>query len=243
MSAVQSAQWLSSASEAFFPSLCLQCHRPLGGQDLGLCPDCWSEVIPVAGASCPICGGQSDSDEEPCLDCHGTSLPQEGTVVWGEYQSTLRAAVVALKHGRRDELAGPLGRRLALRISLEPWASKLDAVTALPSHPLVRLRRGIVAAELLARQVADALGRPCRSLLRRRGTGRQTGKSRAQRLRLSSRSLVAKSDVGGLRVVVVDDVMTTGTTLRRAADVLLGAGARAVYCAALARTPESRSLA
>jgi predicted amidophosphoribosyltransferase len=205
-----------------------------------MCPSCWSEVLPVAGASCARCGGAGSDGDDLCLVCHDDPPPQAGTVVWGEYEGTLKVAVVALKHRGRDELAAPLGRRLAGRLASEPWVATVDLVTELPSHPVLRLRRGAIAAELLARRVADALTLPHRRLLRRRGVGRQAGRSRAQRLRLPANRLVPRARIDGLTVLVVDDVTTTGTTLRRAARALHDAGARAVYCAALARTPDPR---
>jgi ComF family protein len=199
-------------------------------------------LVPAAGVTCPRCGGASDDGAVICLGCHQAPPPQEATVVWGEHEGNLRAAVLALKHGGHDELAAPLGERLAARIAVEPWARGPDVVTPVPSHPLLRLRRGTVAAELLGRAVARALRLPYSAILRRHGRVRQTGLSRAQRRRLPARSFSVRRQVKGRRVLVVDDVTTTGSTLNRAASALLRAGADAVYCAALARTPDARRL-
>jgi len=163
-------------------------------------------------------------------------------VVWGEYDGILRSLVLTLKHGRRDELAPPLGRLLAARICLEDWAPHVDTVTHVPSHRLRQLRRGWSAARSLAHEIARSLGLPVRSTLRRRGLGRQTGRSRARRLDLSTRSFDCVADVRGQRLLLIDDVTTTGATLRRVAEALLAADATAVFCATAARTAGPRRI-
>jgi len=168
------------------------------------------------------------------------SPPQQGTVIWGEYEGALRSAVLGLKHRGRDELARPLGRRLAGRVAAEAWASDIDLVVHVPSHPLRRLRHGRSAAAGLADVVAAVLERPRHRALARRGMRRQTGRTRAQRLQLPRRSFRNTTSVRGRRLLIVDDVTTTGATLRRAAEVLGEAGAEVVYCAAMARTPDPR---
>jgi len=230
----------AAACEVALPSLCPSCHAPLGGRERGLCSTCWSSTIPWAGPSCPRCGGVSDQAEELCLACAQDPPPQRFTVVWGEYAGVLRTAVLALKHRGRDELAVALGRRLASRVAIHPWAAEIDVVTAVPSHLLYRLSRGWTAAELLARAVAHELGVDFARLLRRRGLARQAGQRRAARLQMPRWVFAPRPAVRGRRVLLVDDVTTTGTTLRRAAETLAEAGAGAVFCAALAGAPDSR---
>jgi predicted amidophosphoribosyltransferase len=161
-------------------------------------------------------------------------------VCWGEYQGVLRSSVLAVKHRGHDELAATLGLRLATRIGLEDWASSLDAVCCVPSHPLHLIRRGRAAAETVARVVARSLGLPFAALMRRRGMQRQATRTRVQRLQLGRSSFRCRTPVTGQRLLVVDDVITTGATLRRSSEALLDAGAEAVFCAAVARTPDAR---
>lgn len=232
---------IAAACEAFLPSLCLHCGEPLGGRDSGLCTPCWARLVPLAGARCPRCGGSADEfAEQGCLECSAAPPPQQATVVWGEYDGVLRSAVLALKHRGRDELAGPLGRRLAGRIAAETWSSDLDLIAHVPSHPLRRLRHGRSAAAGLADEVAEHLARPRGHALGRRGMRRQTGRTRPQRLQLPRHTFRSIAAVRGRRLLIVDDVTTTGATLRRAAEVLRAAGADVVYCAAVARTPDPR---
>jgi ComF family protein len=242
MSGVRLASVISASCEALLPCLCLHCGGTIGGDQVGLCGSCWSAVVPRAGSSCPRCASPADETAELCLACQDDPPAYSGAVAWGEYDGALRSAVLGLKARGRDELAASLGRRLAARVSLEEWAADIDRVVAVPSHPLRRLRRGWPAAALLADVVGRELAVPLRPLLRRRGMARQTGRSRAERSRLPRRTFHARGRLAGCTVLLVDDVTTTGTTLRRAAEVLLAAGVGAVYCAAMAVTPDGRSM-
>ena len=233
---------LSAAIEAFLPSTCLSCDSGLAGGERGLCTSCWSRVVPLMGSRCRLCGGPSGDTDDCCLSCTSSPPPQNGTVIWGEHAGVLRRALLAFKHGGHDEVVEPLARRLATLVSLEGWASELEAVTAVPSHRLHRLRRGWSAASLLAAEVARRLDLPYARHLKRRGLARQARRSRAQLLRLPARSFAARKSIQGSHVLLIDDVMTTGTTLRRASAALLAAGADSVHCAVLAYSPDFRRM-
>jgi predicted amidophosphoribosyltransferase len=163
-------------------------------------------------------------------------------VVWGEYDGVLRTAILTLKHGGRDDLAVPLGDRLAALIGVERWASGIDMVVPVPSHPWRRLKKPWTASELLAKRISRRIERPVNSCLRRHGLGRQARRTRTRRLELARGSFSTNSRLGGQTLLLIDDVTTTGTTLRRAADVLLNAGADEVFCAVCAHAPDSRRL-
>jgi predicted amidophosphoribosyltransferase len=220
--------------------MCPHCDHPLAGDDRGLCGPCWSLIVPRAGAACPGCGSPVEDATEPCLACVRDPFPQKATVVWGEHDGVLRTAILALKHGGRDDLAGPLGERLAARICIEEWVSSIDAVAAVPSHPWRRLRKPWSAAELIAGEVARGFERPVVRGLRRHGLSRQTGRSRSRRLDLPQRSFSGRPRVNGRTVLLIDDVTTTGTTLRRAAQALYTVGALSVFCGVVAHAPDSR---
>lgn len=242
MCGVRLASMISASREALLPSLCLHCGGPIGGEEVGLCGSCWSAVIPSVGAACRGCGGPADPTTELCLRCRDEPPPQSGTVCWGEYDGALRSALLGLKVRGRDELARPLGRRLAAVIATADWATDVVLVVPVPSHPLRRLQRGWPAAVALADAVGRELGVPVRPLLRRHGLVRQTGRSRSARAGLARSAFRAREQLVGQTILLIDDVTTTGATLRRAAEVLLAAGAGTVYCAALAVTPDGRSI-
>ena len=231
---------MAAAIEALLPGMCPHCDHPLEGSDRGLCGPCWSITVPRAGSSCPRCGTPTEDASEPCLACLQTEPPQSATVVWGEHDGVLRTAILALKHGGRDDLAAPLAARLTASVAAESWAAEIDCIVPVPSHPWRRLKKPWAASELLTEEVSRILEKPSARLLRRHGLGRQSGRSRARRLELPRRSFSARTGAEGRTLLLIDDVTTTGTTLRRGAEALRRAGARAVYCGVCAHAPDPR---
>jgi len=237
---VQTGGALAAAIEALLPGMCPHCGHPLEGIDRGLCGPCWSLTVPRAGSACRRCGIPTEDSSEPCLACLQASPPQSATVAWGEHDGVLRTAILALKHGGRDDLAAPLGDRLAASVAAEPWASMIDGIVPIPSHPSRRLKKPWAASELLADSVSRRLERPTIRLLRRHGLGRQAGHSRAHRLELPQRSFSARKEAAGRTLLLIDDVTTTGTTLKRAAQALRHVGANTIYCGVCAHAPDPR---
>lgn len=111
----------------------------------------------------------------------------------------------------------------------------VDVITWAPTAEARRMRRGIDHAELIARHVAASTGLPCRRLLRRLGSAQQTGHDASARRQ--GPAFVASRACAGMRVVVVDDVITTGSTLSAAFAALLRAGADAVSGLTVAAVP------
>ncbi len=169
-------------------------------------------------------------------------------VLWGsDYEGRLRDLIHACKFERLDFLGRPLGERLAERVAplFDGALSRPDLVVPVPLHRWRRLRRGFNQARLLAAPLAGRLEIPLarRALIRRDAGRRQLGLSRRQRLAALDACYAAPSGgrgarLAGLRVLLVDDVMTTGATLEACARVLVRAGARSVIGCVLARTPE-----
>jgi predicted amidophosphoribosyltransferase len=150
----------------------------------------------------------------------------------------MRQAILHLKRGRRD-LAEPLGALLAMRL-----AGEFDdgvALVPIPTTAPRRRARGFDQAQLLAQAAARRLGLSVSPLLEQTADDAQQGRSRAQRLAASGRFRArGASPLQGVRVVLVDDVATTGATLRDAAATLERAGARVRGAAVLARAQEIR---
>jgi predicted amidophosphoribosyltransferase len=151
------------------------------------------------------------------------------------FEGTGRQLVLALKYANGRSLAKPIGRAMARLVP----ADAVDVVTWAPTTSARLRSRGFDQAELLARAVARRLGVPCRRLLTRHGPAlAQTGRTRAERLD-GPQFVTRRRRVRG-RVLVVDDVVTTGATLRNAARTLYATGASDVRCVAAAATPLER---
>jgi ComF family protein len=236
-------QLLRRLVDAIAPNPCLGCGSEIGvrADRLGLCLACWGRLRRVA-RRCRACGGAlvAQQEEPLCPACQRDARHGEPLLFLFDYETPLDGVIRALKFGRRDELAQPLGRLLAERVAAEPSLAP-EVVCEVPLHWRRRVQRGYDQAALLAAATARALCLPRRSLLRRyRATQAQTRLARGERLNnlRSAFALQPWRSVAGSCVLLVDDVVTTGATLEAAARVLRAAGARQVIRLAVARTPE-----
>jgi ComF family protein len=189
------------------------------------------------------CAGCGRSGPVLCRTCRfalaaPAALPTGGDVIAAlPFAGRPRAVVLGFKYGNRRQLGNHLAGLLVNRLlgaGVRP--ADVDVVTWAPTSGRRRRHRGFDQAELVARRVARQLGVPCERLLERRGPDApQTGRRRADRL--LGPSFRASPRTVGRRVLVVDDVVTTGATLRSAAAALRHAGATVVVRAAIATTP------
>ncbi|MDP9465528.1 MAG: ComF family protein [Actinomycetota bacterium] len=156
------------------------------------------------------------------------------------FEGVPRELILALKFRRRRAAASVLAKQMVRRMRLE----QIDMVTWAPTSARRVRRRGYDQAEAIAQAVARQLGVPCRRLLYRAHGAPQTGRSRADRL--VGPAFRARRPRPGLTVLVVDDVVTTGATLRTAAEALRSAGVFRVELVAAAsaqlRQPRARGL-
>ena len=181
---------------------------------------------------CTNCGAFGAS---PCDRCrhqlHAPVALAEGIRSALCYEGAARELVARLKYrNHRDALWF-----LAAAVASLVQHGEVDVVTWAPTTHRHRRERGFDHGEMLARCVARHLRLPCRRLISRPFEDAQTGRNKAQRA--TGPTLVPSSKAHGARVLVVDDVVTTGVTLANAQRVLLGAGAASVVLATAARTP------
>jgi competence protein ComFC len=220
--------WLGAAvADAAFPRTCAECGR----RGSWVCDECKSKVDLFAPPWCKRCGTPAAS--QPCL-C--ASVPQElhQFRAVGPHAGWLRQSILALKYGEEQARAEYLGVRLRpLLASLEPW----DWIVPVPLHIRREQDRGFNQAELLARAAVDDQEFVVTALIRRtRATPQQVGLDAQTRRSNLQGAFAATSPelTRGKRIVLVDDVMTTGSTLQQCAIVLLDAGAVSVCAVTLA---------
>ena len=192
------------------------------------------------------CGGCSGLGDLLCQSCRAALTPYprdperlpaslDGVRVAFVFAGPLREAVHQFKYRRVQRLAQPLGRLMAAHLAARPLA--IDAVLPVPLHHGRLAERGFNQAEALAMEVARAIDRPLvRGLERMRVTEQQAhldARQRADNVRGAFRWAAATPP---RRLLIVDDVLTTGATIGACADALREAGAEAVYGLALARS-------
>jgi predicted amidophosphoribosyltransferase len=198
--------------QVVLPAYCAGCATPAPG----LCPSCRAGLLPPPPAGPP-----------PGVDWWVSAFA---------YEHALRDLVAGAKYrGARTGWAW-LAEVLAGVVAEAEGADALQAVTWPPTTPARRRQRGFDQAEWLARRVAGELSLPARRLLRRRPGPAQTGRDRRARAEQGP-AFSAHPAAQGARLLVVDDVATTGATVASAAGALRAGGALTVAAATAARTP------
>jgi ComF family protein len=235
--------FLRSAAQLIFPNACLICDTQESVDSAfrhGLCSACLKGVTGDSSNTCRRCGstvGPHIDATEDCVTCRKESFGFASVVRLGPYQGRLRDAVLRMKTASGEGLADMMGRVFAefARDRLRA----VDLVVPVPLHWRRAWRRGYNQAGAVARELAVGLGVPFRSnwLRRIRYSPQQVQPSAAARrenlrgaFRASRRAVVS-----GKRILLVDDVMTTGSTASEAARVLRAEGAKEIAVAILAR--------
>ena len=218
---------LGGLLDLLFPPKCALCGRLLD-RETDLCRDCRKETEEF-----PASAPKKHPDQKT-----GPQFLDSFTAVW-YYKGKVRDGILGLKFRYRVDYALPLGRSVAMKV-LREQGTGFDAVTWAPVSALRRLRRGYDQSQLLARAVGKELGIPVRRLLKKQrhtpAQSRLTTEERRANV-LGAYRFAGKQSVAGKRILLIDDVFTTGATAEECARVLLTAGAKSVSCAAVAAAP------
>ncbi|MDB4947263.1 MAG: Competence protein phosphoribosyltransferase domain protein [Labilithrix sp.] len=196
----------------------------------------------AAPTRCAACDARVRPRDVFCASCavaaeEASPQPEREAAVYA-YGGSVAEAVQRFKFEGRYDLASRLGGVMAERV--RPLAGLLDVVVPVPLHPVRLAERGYNQAALLGRVVARtlALRHDPRALVRRVATAQQASLGRKERLRNVASAFAARvpGALRGQRVLLVDDVRTTGATLAACRETLLGAGAEQVATVVLAST-------
>ncbi|MEK7865618.1 MAG: ComF family protein [Planctomycetota bacterium] len=236
-------RWLERAGcaliDVVWPRACLVCDAPLvGTARVDLCGSCEGAVRAVGAEACPRCGKPRGAPGRPrrrCRACRGRRFAFRRAVVAVRYEGVARRAVHELKFLRKPLLARPMGEWLAQALLARRWEERVDVVVPVPLHRARRRERGYNQAEEIGVIVAEALGRPLvAGVLRRvRATARQARLPVRKRRASPAGAFRVEGTVTG-RVLLIDDVLTTGGTADACARALMAAGAEEVLVAVVA---------
>jgi ComF family protein len=209
-----------------FPPACQVCRS---NRSFPLCAACHSAFRLVRPPLCQKCGKPLHGSSDlifTCTSCRHRRLHFAAARAAGVYDGTLREAIHALKFKGRRPLAAPLGSLMAERIAVAGLPAA-QVVIPVPLHHRRLRERGYNQSELLAAEVSHHLGLPVRSdvLVRRQATEAQSGLTLDVRRANVRGAFATVRSLAGQRVLLVDDVLSTGFTVSECAKMLRQAGA------------------
>ncbi len=224
--------YLAALADLFYPQRCVGCGRR--ASDV-LCPACFEALPEVGRPVCARCGLPTAFETFVCEECKNVDFGFERASAPLRYEGVGKEIVHVLKYRGYTRVVERLAAPLMLG-AVEDLGAGFDAVVPVPLHRSRLRKRGFNQAELLARGVARRINAPVSDKLKVvRSTRDQVELSAAGRRANVAGAFAAKGRVAG-RILLVDDVFTTGATMSACAGTLLGAGAGEVLALSLCRT-------
>jgi ComF family protein len=235
-----------AVSNLLFPPACLYCDGDIAAPttSMMLCEPCLKELTPQSGSRCNLCGGTvsefgAGQDDKGCGHCRDTRLHFDTVMPLGSYQGELRSAVLRMKRSQDEPLAAAMAELLWSQVGIRLAGWRPDVVVPIPMFWFRRWVRGTNSPEIVSALLAKKLRVPVslKGLNRKRNTkpqGTLPPGHRFQNVRdaIGLNPSFAWNDA---RVLLIDDILTTGATCSEAARVLKKAGAAAVAVAVVAR--------
>ncbi len=229
-------EFLQRGLDLLFPPRCAGCQR-CGHL---LCSSCLRTMQPFSTPLCRRCGMPLASVAASCAACRRDHFRLDGLRFVNLYQGALREAIHALKYVGQKRLAEPLGLLLAQAFSA--YGMSIDGLVPLPLHSQRQQQRGYNQSALLARVCARHLKLPCLEdlVIRQRATRTQVGLNVQERLQNVSGAFALAPNVNPCsltwrRLLLIDDVCTTGASLEACAAPLYAAGVQEVWGLVLGR--------
>lgn len=223
--------------DVLFPPNCAGC----GTWGERYCPTCFKETSLISNPICQICGDKLLRPEEViCVRCRSGEFAFTAIRSWAEFVEPLQSAIHKLKYRRDRGLGEVLAEPLVDLIKKVHW--QIDLIVPVPLDMVRRKERGYNQAVLLARPLSWRTGTPYsdQALFRDKITKQQVGLSISERAENMAGAFRAIDMwVSEKSILVVDDVITTGSTINACAHALIAAGARQVFGLTLARSPHA----
>jgi len=230
--------FLSDILRTYLPMDCPVCgKKPFDGSANMFCSECVEGFRFVKPPYCPGCGGELSGILAVCPDClKAEKRPWKKAYSVFRMDGTVKDIIHMYKYRNRPELARALGRLAAGRLADEDF--KADIIVPTPLHWTRMMYRGFNQAELVSEEISKHLKFPVKNILRRkRRTKQQARLNKAERMANlhDAFSVIDSTRCKNRAILLVDDVMTTGSTLSAAAEALLASGAAEVNVLVVAR--------
>ncbi len=220
-----------------FPRRCPVCGGIVKPAGKLICPACFRELSFVKSPVCKKCGKEiADETLEFCEDCMAHRHTFEYGMALVNYNDVARNSMVKIKYHNKREYLDFYGAALASRYEKTIRRMQVDAIVPIPIHPSRRRKRGFNQAEVLAKIVGERLGIPVMPelLVRTKKTLPQKELSATERLKnLSGAFAAGEIPTDIRRVLLVDDIYTTGSTIEACSRVLRSAGVETIYFVAI----------
>jgi competence protein ComFC len=241
MSALAKPDLFRAIASLVYPATCTICSASVGLREY-LCVDCDAKLSRIVPPLCAKCSEPFDgaiTNTFSCANCSHRVLYFDAAVSAYRSRGIARHVILNFKYGRQVHLCHLVAGWLMAALDDSRLRERtFDAIIPVPLDPARQRERGFNQAALLAERLAPRLGLPVIPMLQRvRFTTTQTAFDRAERIQNLRHAfrLRGNGDVRKLRVLLIDDVLTTGSTLSECARVLKENGAQSVYAATAAR--------
>jgi len=241
MSALAKFNRLRAIASLLYPPACTICSASVAAGEY-LCAECDAKITRIVPPFCEKCSepfAGAISSAFTCANCAHRTLHFDAAVAAYRSRGIVRRVMLDFKYGRQIHLRHPVARWLLAALDDERLRSRrFNIIIPVPLHPARERQRGFNQAGLLAELVSEHVSIQAKPALERiRYTTTQTAFDRAERMENlhGAFRLRKNADVRDLHVLLIDDVLTTGSTLSECARVLKEAGARSVHAATAAR--------
>jgi competence protein ComFC len=230
-----------SCLDLIYPPICFHCNETLEANEKIFCEICLFQLDMIDPSTrCSFCFSSEFDPEtqKSCRECEGKPRLIQRMASVFDYEGAPSTLVKQLKYGGKSFLAIGGGAYLAAQFCSLNWPTP-DLIIPMPMSRLRRWDRGYNQSALLAEGCAACLGCPVSNALRRKsGDFSQAGMDHEQRLTLKNDSFFVqnKEALYGKSLLLIDDVMTTGTSLNCCAEVLASSFPKAIYALTLCRT-------
>lgn len=228
---------------------CMACDRPIRPDDIySLCPDCLQKIRWANGKLCRVCGKMLEEwyPRGICGECANRPRSFDSGVTCVQYRELERKIIKDFKYRGKSYLARKLSEIIFDKITA--MGCKFDIIVPVPMYPAKEKVRGYNQAVLLGKYLGERTGKECRTdcLLRVRATvpmNRLNAKERRKNLdHAFCAGTAAQSVIPGKRVLLIDDIYTTGTTAEHCSEILKSCGAASVTVATIAAGVNQREL-
>ena len=224
-------KFLKVLFDFFVPPVCLVCGKDT--EEELVCQECINLLSPIEKRFCILCGNPF-TKREVCKYCKDYKLSLSRIRSLYKFEHPLPLLIHEFKYKNKRKLGEIFGKKMAVLVRSDPYLKNAELIIPVPLHPSKKRERGYNQSEIIALQISQDMGIRMLNILKRvKNTRTQTELSVQERRRNVEGAFVLlqefKETIKGKKVLLVDDVITTGATLDACSEVLLKNGAQEVY--------------